>query len=307
MVVKKLMPESLLNNRFRSTTLLFEELLIALENISIDKVTTYLASKVKKMETSAPLEIGVAVGTDGEEAFEGGYGTASELAVQAVYKGTGAKCGWSGSKDPSWSVQKYFNSGNGEKEANRAGKGQWSKTGGKNGGKGQEKGCKGETRVCWSCGKTGHIAANCTKGSWNKSLNAVEEDKGDISEEVHEDDDELHAWCLLEESESEQWQEVTSKKSELKKKLDYELLLSVENNSGVLPREVIEVKDNWVNIRATRDTGAAGDVMSAEMFPRVTLDRTSTTKEVLCSKWRKDQTPVRRPYHSSPWKECTGA
>ena len=58
--------------------------------------------------------------------------------------------------------------------------------------------------------KTGHIAANCTKGSWNRSLNAAEEDKGDISEEVLEDEDELHAWCLLEESENEEWQEVTS-------------------------------------------------------------------------------------------------
>ena len=68
---------------------------------------------------------------------------------------------------------------------------------------------------------TGHIAANCTLGSWNKSLNAVEEDKGDISEEVHEDENELHAWRLLEESENEQWQEVTSKKSKKKKKLDH--------------------------------------------------------------------------------------
>ena len=77
--------------------------------------------------------------------------------------------------------------------------------------KGQEKGGKGDTRVCWNCGKTRHIA-NCVKGSWNRSLNAVEEDTGDISEEVHEDEDELHAWCLLEESENEQWQEVASKK-----------------------------------------------------------------------------------------------
>ena len=45
--------------------------------------------------------------------------------------------------------------------------------------------------------------ANCTNGSWNKSVNAVEEDKGDTSEEVREDEDELHAWCLLEESENE--------------------------------------------------------------------------------------------------------
>ena len=36
-------------------------------------------------------------------------------------------------------------------------------------------------------------------------MNAVEEDKGGISEEVREDEDELHAWCLLEESDNEQW------------------------------------------------------------------------------------------------------
>ena len=40
----------------------------------------------------------------------------------------------------------------------------------------EEKGGRGETIVCWSCGKTGHVAANCVKESWNRSLNAVEED-----------------------------------------------------------------------------------------------------------------------------------
>ena len=46
-----------------------------------------------------------------------------------------------------------------------------------------------------------------------------------------------------------------------------------------LPRKVIEVKDNWVNTRATLDTGAVGHVMPAEMFPRVKPDRTSLTKK----------------------------
>ena len=124
-------------------------------------------------------------GTDGEETFEEGCGTASEVAAQAVFKGTGAKCGLNGGKGPSWSVLTYFNSGKGENGANRAGKCQWSKTVGKKGGKGQEKGGEGDARVCWSCGKTRHMAANCAKGSWIRSLNAVEEHKGDISEEVH--------------------------------------------------------------------------------------------------------------------------
>ena len=66
------MPESLLNYRLRGTTLPYEELLIALENIIIDKVTTHSTSKEKNIDTSAPMEIGMAAGTDGEEAFEEG-------------------------------------------------------------------------------------------------------------------------------------------------------------------------------------------------------------------------------------------
>ena len=97
---------------------------------------------------------------------------------------------------------------------------------------------------------------------------------------VREDEHELYAWCLLEESENEQWQEVTRKKSKLKlKKLAHESLLSVENNSGVPPRKVIKVKDNWVNISATLDTG----LHPAEIFSRVTLDRTRTTKRFVAA------------------------
>ena len=85
--------------------------------------------------------------------------------------------------------------------------------------------------------KTGHVAANCVKGNWNRSLNAVEEDKGDTSEDVHEDEDELQAWCLLEESENEQWQEVSSKGSKLKlKQCGHNSLLSVLNNSCASPK-----------------------------------------------------------------------
>ena len=65
--------------------------------------------------------------------------------------------------------------------------------------------------------------------------------------------------------------------------VDRESFLSVENISGVPPRKVFEVKDNWVNIRATMDRGAAGHVMPAEMFPRVKLDRTSTTKKFVAA------------------------
>ena len=72
-------------------------------------------------------------------------------------------------KGPSLSVQKYVDSGKDEKGANRAGeRDSGPKIGGKKGGKGQE---KNDARVAWSCEKTGHIAANCTKESCTRSLN----------------------------------------------------------------------------------------------------------------------------------------
>ena len=85
---------------------------------------------------------------------------------------------------------------------------------------------------------------------------------------MREDEDELHAWCLLEESKNEPWQKVSSKKSKLKmKKFAHASLLSVENKSCACPRKVIDVKDSCVNTRATMDTGVAGHVMPAEIVP----------------------------------------
>ena len=48
-------------------------------------------------------------------------------------------------------------------------KNSWQKGSGKKGGKGQEKSGKGETKMFWTCGKTGHIAGWCRKGG-NKNL-----------------------------------------------------------------------------------------------------------------------------------------
>ena len=45
LAVKKLMPDSLLNYRFRRTTMSYSELFIALENIIVDKVSTAPSSK----------------------------------------------------------------------------------------------------------------------------------------------------------------------------------------------------------------------------------------------------------------------
>ena len=70
LVVKKWMLESLLNYRFRGTTMSCSELLVALENIIIDKVATVPTARPRKIDTSAPMEVAMAAQGDGESARE---------------------------------------------------------------------------------------------------------------------------------------------------------------------------------------------------------------------------------------------
>ena len=55
LAVKKLMPESLLNYWFRGTTMSYSEIIIALENIFVDKVSTIPSNKSRRNDTSARI------------------------------------------------------------------------------------------------------------------------------------------------------------------------------------------------------------------------------------------------------------
>ena len=101
LAVKKLMPESLLNYRFRGTAMPYGELIVALENIIIDKVSTVPTARSRKHDTSAPMEIGMATKEDGENASQEGDQRIVDLALQAVYKGTG-EGKWGFGKGQSW-------------------------------------------------------------------------------------------------------------------------------------------------------------------------------------------------------------
>ena len=101
LAVKKLMPESLLNDRFRGTTMSYSEILIARENILVDKVATIPSSKSRRNDTSAPMEIGMAAKEDGESVSQEGNQRIMDLALQAVYIGTG-KGKWRFSKGQNW-------------------------------------------------------------------------------------------------------------------------------------------------------------------------------------------------------------
>ena len=67
---KKLMLESLLNFRFRGTTLKYADLLVALENLIIDKVSTVPTVRQNRVDTRAPMEVGMAGRDDSESSRE---------------------------------------------------------------------------------------------------------------------------------------------------------------------------------------------------------------------------------------------
>ena len=275
LAVKKLIPESLPNYRFRRTTMSYSELVVALENIIVDKVATVPTARSRKHDTSAPMEIGMAAKEDGENASQEGNQRIIDLALQAVYKGTGkGKCGFG--KGQNWNEK-------GGKGGKNGGKNSWQKSSGKKGGKGQEKGGKGETRTCWTCGKTGHIAAWCRKVS-NNNLYAMDEDDSENVEESAEDEDDLQAWCLLEDSEHEQWHEVISRRSKQRaKKVNQASLLRVESSHSLSPKKIVEVKDKWVKVRVTTDSGAVGYVMPETMFPHVNFERRTSPKKFVAA------------------------
>ena len=124
LAVKKLMPESLLNYRFRGTTMSYSELIIALENIIVDKVSTVTSNKSRRNDTSAPMEIGMAVKQNGENVSqERDQRRIMDLVLQAAYKGTGKGKLGSG-KGQNWNEK-------GGKGGKDGGKNSWQKGSGK--------------------------------------------------------------------------------------------------------------------------------------------------------------------------------
>ena len=89
LAVRKLKLESLLNYSFRGTTMSYSELLVALDSIIIGKVATVPTARNRKIDTSAPMEIGVAAKDDGKSAREEGYQRIVDFTLEAVYTRTG--------------------------------------------------------------------------------------------------------------------------------------------------------------------------------------------------------------------------
>ena len=131
---------------------------------------------------------------------------------------------------------------------------------------------------------------------------AMDEDDRENTEESAENEEDLQAWRILEESESEQWQEVISRRSKQRaKKATQASLSSVESSHNLSPKKIVEVKGKWVKVRVTMDSGAAGHVMLETMFPHVKLERKTSSKKFVAANGEqiKDLGEKKKPFKTN--------
>ena len=115
-------------------------------------------------------------------------------------------------------------------------------------------------------------------------MHAIDEGESESIEETPDKDEDLQAWCLLEESEQEQWQEVVNRRDTQKvKEANHASPLSVEDSQYLNSNKIMNVKDRWVEVRVTLVSGDAGHVMPEVMLPRVKLEGTTSLKRFVAA------------------------
>ena len=93
---------------------------------------------------------------------------------------------------------------------------------------------------------------------------SIDEDDCENAKEPAENEEDLQAWCLLEESQSS----VTVERGEQRQ---FEF------------GKIAEVKDKWVKVGVTIYSGAAGHVMPQTTFPHIKLERKTSPKKFVAA------------------------
>ena len=112
---------------------------------------------------------------------------------------------------------------------------------------------------------------------------AIGEEEHEINDEAFDKDEELQAWCLLEErANMSNGKSSSAEETQKLKTAIHASQLSEESNPHLSCKKIIEVKDRWVKVRVTVDSGVAGHVMIEIMFPLETRaqDRTDNFQAV---------------------------
>ena len=131
-----------------------------------------------------------------------------------------------------------------------------------------------------------------------KNLYAIDEDGSENAEESAENEEDLQAWCTL---------EVSRGSKQRMKKVNQASLLSVETCNSSSPKKIVEVKDKWVKVGVTLDSGAAGHVMPETMFSHVKPSEKRRRRSLWHQMENKSKTWVRKQFHSRQTRESRGA
>ena len=128
---------------------------------------------------------------------------------------------------------------------------------------------------------------------------AIDEDDSEHVDDATDNEEDLLAWCLSEESEHEQWQDVVIRRDKQQgKEAAHVSLLIAENNRSSSPKDTF---------RVTLDSGAACHMVLEEMLPRVKLQQ-NITKHMLWQRMvNKSETWAKIQFHSRQTREFKDA
>ena len=218
-----------------------------------DKVVTVPTASIKKHDTSAPMEIGMAAKEDGENACQEGDQRIMDIALcRLVYKGTG-KEKWGFGKGQNWDEKGGKGGTDGVKEP------PGRKAAARKEVMGKRKAAREKPERVGRAARQGHIAAWYRKGG-NKNLYVT---WTKMTARTPRSQLRMKRICrhgvYWKRVRHEQWKEVISRRSKQRaKKVNQASLLSVESSHSLSPKKIVEVKDKWVQVRTTTDSGAAG-------------------------------------------------
>ena len=261
--VKKFMPERLLNCRFRGTTMSYSELLVALENIIFVKVVTVPTARNRTADTNAPMEIGMAAKDNGESEREAGDQRIVDLAPQAVYKRTG-KGKWGFGEGQSWNgkgYQRWQRRQRWRKELVAEGQRQQRQQGARERWQGENQ----SLLDVWK--RQDKLQRGVEQGGTRMCVPLMKKTVNLLKKQLTTKKICKHGACWRKAKMSSGRRRSADERSKKMMKAYQASLLSVEISHNSNSKEIVEVKDRWVKVRVTMDSGAAGHVMPETMIP----------------------------------------
>ena len=142
------------------------------------------------------------------------------------------------------------------------------------GSKGTEKGCKGDSRTRWTCGKAGTLQLRVHKAETRTCMPLVRRKVRSMQKLLI-----MRKSCVVLVGR----ERASTLATQAEESRACPTAECGKTHLSSIPKTIFEVKDRWVKVRVTMDSAVAGHVMLEGMIPRVKLERRTAPKKLVAA------------------------